>query len=92
MYGRDVRFVVLLALSGCSIVTMHDGPTFQQTRCSLGPPIADTALGAVALGAGTYHYATETRTSPFPISMVVAAAWATASAVYGYSKAADCVE
>ncbi len=92
MYGGEVRFAVVLALAGCSIVTMHDGAAFRRARCSLAPPIADSVLAATALTAGTYRYASETHTSPFPISMVVAAAWATASAVYGYSKAADCVE
>ena len=59
-------------------------------RCLTALPIADTIAAAAALAAGGYRHAVEPRTSPFPLAMVVAGAWATASAIYGFTEDARC--
>jgi hypothetical protein len=83
---------LVLALGGCSFVGIHypDARPATGVRCLTALPVADTVAAAAALGAGGYRYAVETRTSPFPLAMVVAGAWATASAIYGFSEDARC--
>jgi hypothetical protein len=83
----------VLALAGCSFVGIHypdAHPASDQVRCLTVLPIADTVAATAALGAGGYRYAVQTRTSPFPLAMVVVGAWATASAIYGYREDARC--
>lgn len=100
-----MRFTLALvvALGGCSFVGIHhpDGSDSLRAAAARGGvpcltpvsralPIADSAGAAAALGAGGYRYAVETRTSPFPLAMVVVGAWATASAIYGFTENARC--
>lgn len=88
-----MRIVLALALAGCSFVGVHypdAPPAAAPVRCLTALPVADTIAAAAAFGAGGYRYAVETRTSPFPLAMVIAGAWATASAIYGYREAARC--
>lgn len=100
-----MRFTLALvvALGGCSFVGIHypDRPDSLREAAARGDvrcltprawalPIADSVAAATALSAGGYQYAVETRTSPFPLAMVVAGAWATASAIYGFTEDARC--
>ena len=92
---RTVRFIaaLVLALAGCSFVGIHYPNTHPSTgpvRCITALPIADTVAATAAFAAGGYRYAVETRTSPFPLAMVVVGAWATASAFYGYREDVRC--
>jgi hypothetical protein len=85
--------VFMLALAGCSFVGVHYPdvrPASGQVRCLTVLPIADTVAATAALSAGGYRYAVQTRTSPFPLAMVVVGAWATASAIYGHREDARC--
>src|SRR5215470_8488598 len=92
---------LIVALGGCSFVGIHYPDAWPDTRpdarpasggvrCLTALPIADSVGAAAALGAGGYRYAVETRTSPFPLAMVVVGAWATASAIYGFTENARC--
>jgi hypothetical protein len=83
---------LIFALAGCSFVGIHypDAPTTERVRCLSVLPLADTLAGVASFGAGAYQYAVETTTSPFPLSMLVVGAWATASAIYGYRENARC--
>jgi predicted alternative tryptophan synthase beta-subunit len=84
---------LVVALGGCSFVAIHYPevrPPGGGVRCLTALAIADTIAAAAALTAGSYRYAVEPRTSPFPLAMVVAGAWATASAIYGYTEDARC--
>src|SRR5215467_12011879 len=86
---------LVLAHGGCSFVGIHDSHApdarpMPPVRCLTVLPVADAVAAAAALSAGGYRYAVETRTSPFPLAMVVVGAWATASAVYGYTEDARC--
>lgn len=89
-------FALVLALGGCSFVGIHHDtrpaarPASGGARCLTALPIADAAGAAAALGAGGYRYAAEPRTSPFPLAMAVVGAWATASAIYGFTEDARC--
>jgi hypothetical protein len=67
-----------------------NSPPSGGVRCVTALPIADTVAATAALSAGSYRYAVETRTSPFPLAMVIVGAWATASAIYGYREDARC--
>ena len=92
---RVVRIIaaLVLVLTSCSFVGIHypdERPATRPTRCLTMLPIADTIAATAALGAGGARYAIETRTSPFPLAMVVVGAWATASAIYGYREEARC--
>lgn len=81
-----------LGLGGCSFVGIHY-PTARPAsgvRCLTVLPIADAVGAGAALSAGGYRYAVESRTSPFPLAMVVVGAWATASAIYGFTEDARC--
>ncbi len=84
---------LIVALGGCSFVAIHypeTRPASGGVRCLTALPIADSVAAAAALSAGGYRYAVETRTSPFPLAMVVVGAWATASAIYGFTEDARC--
>jgi len=84
---------LVAGLGGCSLVAIHypaTRPASGDVRCLTAPPIGDAAAAAAALTAGGYRYAVEPRTSPFPLAMVVAGAWATASAIYGFTENARC--
>jgi hypothetical protein len=84
---------LVAALGGCSFVAIHypeTRPPGDGVRCLTALPIADTAAAAAALTAGGDRYAVEPRTSPFPLAMVVAGAWAAASAIYGFTEDARC--
>src|SRR5215467_4804351 len=86
---------LVLAHSGCSFVGIHashapDARPVPPVRCLTVLPVADAVAAAAALSAGGYRYAVETRTSPFPLAMVVVGAWATASAIYGFTENARC--
>lgn len=88
---RMAAFALLFA--GCSFVGIHDPvarPATGAVRCPTALPITDSVVATAALAAGGYRYAVETRTSPFPLAMVVVGAWATASAIYGYREDARC--
>lgn len=93
---------LVAVLGGCSFVGIHypDRPDSPRAagahggvRCvtpqAWALPIADS-VAAAALSAGGYQYTVEARTSPFPLAMVVAGAWATASAIYGFTEDARC--
>lgn len=94
---------LIVALGGCSFVGIHypDRPDSLREAAARGDvrcltsrawalPIADSVAAAAALSAGGYQYAVETRTSPFPLAMVVVGAWATASAIYGFTEDVRC--
>jgi hypothetical protein len=87
-----LAFAGVVALAGCSFVGVHypAARPASGVRCLTVLPIADAVGAAAALSAGGYRYAVETRTSPFPLSMVVVGAWATASAIYGFTEDARC--
>src|SRR5262252_8493808 len=85
-----MRIALAFALAGCSFVGIHHADDTPPVRCLTVLLIADSVAAATAFGAGGYRDAVETRTSPFPLSMLVVGAWATASAIYGYGEDARC--
>jgi hypothetical protein len=82
-----MKTLAALALSGCSLIAIHDP---EPPACHRYLPLVDTALAGVVLAAGVERYNSQTQTSPWPLASVVAGAWAIASAAYGYHEVARC--
>jgi hypothetical protein len=88
------RWLCLLALLGaCSLTGIHypDNPT-QPIDCERLKvlPVLDTGAALGALATSAYIYKEQTKTSPWPLSALVGAAWAIASASYGFYETGRC--